>query len=335
MLKLGVYRLDQFYAVHRQGLAASIRFQLTRGRTSMQLLGADLPLPEKVALFERIIRGVQLSSGVWRYTSRGRFEQLDGYLNRILAKHFDSGAALDVHDWAASDCSTSAEWASALSSQFPNARLTASDLMLFVVEGTLPDGDAYIFEPSGVPLQYIHPPFVIRLSPPERPVLPVNWALCRRVRPKAQDLWRQWAIPSSWIESGSETLEQPPLMFRKISLIHPEAEALRRRSNLFTVRKHSIFDRLPDCCDVIRSMNILNRSYFSETRLLEGARAVWLSLKPEGIWIVGRTLKENPPVHAATVFTKDERGFRLIDRYDKGSEIDELVAGATFNDRAE
>lgn len=330
MLKLGVYRLDQFYAVYRKGLAASIRFQLTRGRTSMQLLAADLPFAEKVAVFERMNPGVQLSSGVWRFTFCGRFQQLDNYLNDILAGRFDAAAPLDVHDWAASDCSTSAEWASTLSSRFPHAHLTASDLMLFVVEASLPDGDAYIFEPSGVPLQYIHPPFVIRLSPPERPVLPVNWVLCRRIRPKAVELWRKWAIPAGWIESASQTLDQPPLAFRKISLLHPAADALRRSSNLFTVRRHSIFDPLPDGCDVIRTMNIFNRSYFGEARLHEGVRAVWQSLKPGGIWIVGRTLKEDPPLHGATLFARDDAAFRLIDRYEKGSEIDDLVLKAAF-----
>jgi len=333
LFKLGVYRLDQFRALQRGGVRASLYSLLTRGRISLQLLAADAPPAEKLALFEKAIPGiVQLSGGVWRTTFPGRFRELDGWVDGILGSQFDSSAPLDVQDWAASDCSTSAEWAATLFARFPNARLTASDLTLFVLEAQLPGGDAFILEPSGAALQYIHPPFVVRLNPPERRWLLWNGMLCRRALARARELWRQWAIPMDWLGGDGQTLEQPPYRFRKILLIHPQADALRRRSSRFTVRKHSAFDPLAEPADVIRTMNIFNPSYFDKTRLSDGARNVWRSLRPGGIWIVGRTWQDNPPRHRASVFQRQDGGFQLLERYEDGSEIDDIVLAAQFSE---
>src|SRR5690348_18185618 len=108
-----------------------------------------------------------LHNGVKRTTFRARFATLDPRVNELLAARFPRGTALDVHDWAASDCITSMEWARALLAIFPNAHVTASDAALYVMEISTPDGDVFIAERGGAPLQYIRAPFVIRLSPPE------------------------------------------------------------------------------------------------------------------------------------------------------------------------
>ena len=330
MLKFGVYRMDQFRALQRGGLAAALRSRLTRGRISLQLLAAEAPLAEKVALFNAVIPGLLLSSGVFRTTFRGRFQKLDAWAGAILADHFPAASSLDIHDWAASDCSTTADWAAAIWERYPEARLTASDLTLFLIEAALPGGPAFVVDPAGGALQYIRPPFVVRLSPPERPLLAVNWLLCRRALSRLPDLWRRWAVPADWIDSAGEVLDQPPYFFRKISLIHPEAQALAKSSSRFTIRRHSAFDVLPAPCDVIRSMNIFNPSYFDPPRLREGVAAVWRSLRPGGLWIIGRTWQDRPPLHRASVFVKRAAGFERIGRYEEGSEIDDLVLTATF-----
>ena len=45
-------------------------------------------------------------------------------------------------------------------------------------------------------------------------------------------------------------------------------------------------------------MNIFNRAYFSEEQLAAGAAAMFDSLEPGGIWIVGRTLEDDLTNHA-------------------------------------
>lgn len=330
MFKLGVYRLDQYLNGSPARLAEAVRAKLSRHRISFQLLRTTIPASAKqVSLFEKTLPLVQLSNGVFRTTFRGRFQQLDGLVNALLGEHFDSSAALDVHDWAASDCLTSREWAGSLLAQYPNAHLTASDLALFLIEAGLPNGEAFIIETNGKPLQYIRPPFVIRFNPPEPKLLVVNWLLQRHGWSKLQTLQPQWKLPAEWLDSeGGGDFTRPPFVFRKLSLIHPDAEALRAASDRFMIRRHSAFEALPQPCDVIRTMNIFNVAYFSEGRLLEGVRAVGRSLVKGGIWIVGRTFRDDPPSHNVSVFVKEAQGFKLLRRFGEGSEIEDVALRA-------
>jgi hypothetical protein len=202
--------------------------------------------------------------------------------------------------------------------------VTASDLTLFLLEATLPGGETFVFETSGELLQYIRPPFVVRLNPPEHPLMLVNRILAWHARRKFRRAQATWRIPEQWLRvEAPDTLEQPPFVIAKIPVIHPEA--LRQRSDRFAIIRHSAFDALERPCDVIRTMNIFNLSYFPEAKLVEGSEAVRRSLAPGGIWIVGRTVSEDPPVHNASIFIRDGEGFRVLERYGKGSEIEPLI----------
>ena len=316
MFKLGVYRLDQFQK------PPSIQALLSRNRVSFHLLRGPASA-DQVRLFEHVMPQIRLSSGVYRTTSRARFQAFDKFVNDVLSKHFDPSRTLDIQDWAASDCIASAEWAGALWSRFPNARVTASDLTLFLIEAALPGGEMFICETSGEPLQYIRPPFVVRLNPPEHKLMLVNRILAWHGQKKFRRLQH---IPEPWLRAEhAEPLDLPPFVLRKIPLIHPDALALRARSDKFAIAMHSAFELLERPCDIIRTMNIFNLKYFSEARLGEGVEAVKRSLVQGGIWIVGRTYQEDPPAHDASIFIKDGDGFRLLERYGKGSEVEPLI----------
>jgi hypothetical protein len=299
----------------------------SRHRIAFTLLRATVPpTGEQIQLFENTLPQLCLSSGVYRTTYRGRFRDFDPLLNERMAAEFGSTAALRIEDWAASDCLASSEWAATLFPMFPNATLTASDLTLYLIEARVPDGSTYVMEANGELLQYIRPPFVIRLVPSESKLLLVNAVLERLARSRYRTLRQSWRLPAEWLNSECpETFEQPPFVFRKIPLIHPEAQQLRRSSGKFSIRRHSVFEPSIEPCGVIRTMNIFNHSYFSKERLLEGARAVARSLTEGGLWIVGRTMQENPAVHHVSLFIRQKNGFRLIERFGPGSEIEELV----------
>lgn len=327
MLKLGIHQLDQYYSGPTPDWRTALRNALSRNRVAFTLLRTTVPPTEKqIALFETTIPQLRLSSGVYRTTFRGRFRDFDPVLNERLARTFGLAASLRIEDWAASDCLASSEWAESLFPMFPGATLTASDLTLFLIEVCAPDGSAYIMEANGEPLQYVQPPFVIRLNPPESRLLVVNSFLEKRARTRIRAAQQSWRIPPEWLTSECpEIFEQPPYTFRKIPLIHPEAQALRRASSRFSIRRHSVFEPSDGLPDVVRTMNIFNHSYFSKERMVEGARAVEKSLKEGGLWIVGRTVQENPPVHHASLFVRDKNGFRLLERFGPGSEIEDLV----------
>ncbi len=324
MLKLGVLRPEQFFATPPRNWASYVRYRLSRSRVSLRLLETEDP-----ALFERLMPFVQLSNGVYRTTFRKRFANLDPRIERVLAENFSAAQELHVEDWAASACLTSCEWAASLFRAFPRAKLTASDLALFLVEVEDKDsGEVFIAEESGALLQAVQSPFVLRMSPEEPQGLPVNRWMASQARRRWKKAAELWPLPQEWLESSADSIKLGGFRLRKLSLVHPEARTLAREDSRFGIRRHSVFDRAPDARDVIRTMNILNRAYFSAGELAQGAGAVHASLRPGGIWIVGRTVRDEPAEHAVSMFRKrGTGGFELVERVGEGSEIDE-VAGS-------
>lgn len=119
----------------------------------------------------------------------------------------------------------------------------------------------------------------------------------------------------------------PGVRVRTIPYVHPCALQLGRERPQFQFRQRSVFDRTPAACDALRTMNILNRSYFSEEQLRDGVRAAFESLRMGGIWIVGRTLLKDLTNDAA-ILRRTEKGWELLERIGKGSEIEDLALRA-------
>lgn len=332
MLKPGIWERKQISASPPQfGLGARIRHKFAR-TVSLDLLRMPLEAHNgDVDVFERIIPYVRLSSGVFRTTYRERFQNLDPVINRVLAECFSSSVELCVEDCAASTCLTSSEWAQTLMSLYPRLRFGASDILLHLVEMTdSASGERFVFEPDGCLLQYIRPPFVIRMEPPESWVWPVNWLLYLHARRRWRQLALSYAIPESWSNTlCDEPVKKSGYCLRKISLVHPQALALARRNFQFAIRCQSLFDLSQSSYHVVRSMNILNKSYFSDERLAHGAQRVIRSLLPGGIWIVGRTSSQDPGTHNVTIFRKQNSGaLEIIQRIGEGSEIESIALGA-------
>ncbi len=323
MMSLGICRPEQYPKFERFGILS-----LRRNHFSYGLLRTSIPAsPREVKIFENVMREVRHSDGVNRTTSPDRFRDLDRFLNGILHDRFDTSAALEIQDWAASDASTSMQWFHLLTGPFPQARLTASDLNLFLIEARSPEGEVFIFEADGKPLQCIRPPFVIDLNYPPQPGKPVIRFLRARAEAALARFRQQGKLNffSASTEAGQNSAHRAPFVIREISLIHPNAAALSRATDSFRIEQHSIFEPLARRCQVIRTMNILNRKYFPPSRLTEGARSVWKSLLPDGIWVVGRTIHEPPPVSHASILKKTAGGFEVLSRHVEKSEIEDLV----------
>ena len=321
MLRFGIFDAGD-YRPPPPGAPRIVRMAYTSRRVSLQLLRTSLPAsPAELRVFQYLVSYLRVS-GVYRTTFPGRFRDLDPVVNELLSQRYGPDSELDVHDWAASDCLTSFEWAASLFARFPRATVTASDLMLFLVEATLPDGSVFILEPDGHAVQYVRRPFVVRLDRPDPALMIVNrfigWRAERRLAA------RPLSIPPEWLDSDAEEIVTGEATLRKLPLTHPQARLLAANESRFSIRRHSAFEPIERPAGVIRTMNIFNRAYFSPERLREGADAVWKSLEPGGTWIVGRTT-EREGRNDATVFERGESGFRVVARVGRGSEIEELV----------
>ena len=328
MLKLGILEAACYPSQARGPLG-----WLRRNRFAYTLLETSLPpKPAEIVVFERIMQEMRLTSGVYRTTARNRFANLDEWAQPILERRLGGQAAVRVEDWAASACVTSLEWHQRLAVGFPRLRLTASDLNLHLLALEVPGDGTYVLETGGGLLQYIRPPFVIRMEPPEPRLLAVNRILGERARRRLERIWRELGVrPDNQpglltLPDGADEKRMGSMRLVRLPLVHPEALALASASpESFAIRTHSVFTAAPAPVDLVRTMNILNRSYFDEARLQEGARSVWRSLYAGGLWIVGRTVREQPPEHRASVFEKTAEGFRLVERFGGPSEIEDLA----------
>lgn len=323
MLKLGVWRLDQHPALRHSPLG-----WLRSNHVDYRLLRTSQPpTPAAIAVFEDIMRDLRLPSGVFRTTEAGRFRELDLWVTPILQSHFPDAAPLLVYDWAVSDAITSVAWHNQLIRAFPSLRFTASDLHLYLLEMRVPDGGSFILETSGAALQYVRPPWVIRLDPPEPPWLVVNNSLARRARASLRELLEQHHIDPARIEfpPGVETVDRGPLQFAQIPFVHPEALALSQTTSTFRIVRHSVFEPSAEKAHVVRTMNIFNPGYFDTARLQLGAHSVWHSLVTGGLWIVGRTVDSKTGQHRLSVLRKTVDRFEVEARFHEKSEIEDLA----------
>lgn len=304
MLTFGIYSKQ-----HYLNLGPERRF--LGGRVAYSLLRTgDHPSPDEIRMFEDICITLHTSNGTFRTTFRNRFKEVDAVSLRWAREFFQPGFPLRVQDRAASNGLTSTEWWHCLSPVFPGIQFEASDVLMELLE--VPAGDeTYIIEPSGKPLQYIRPPFVTSLSYRESWRNPLLRWVSFRARKRFARLPRY---------DGPR---------RPISCVHPETLALERANPNFRFAIRSVFDRTPGACDVLRTMNILNLSYFSKEQLVEAARAIFDSLTPGGFWIVGRSLEEDGS-HHASILRRRDGGWEVLERIGNGSEIEELALTLRF-----
>jgi hypothetical protein len=313
MFGLGIYKQEQYMRMgsERRFSGPSVAYNLLRV--------GDNPSEDQIRVFEDISVTLRTSNGTFRTSFRNRFQDVDAASIGLLKQFFPLESALRVEDRAVSHGLTSCEWARRLLAVFPAAEVEASDLVLQLLELSVDGGEVFITEADGTPLQYIKPPFVLSLHHPESWRNPLRrWAAAR-----ARKHFDALRLPDAWFERP----RGPGYRVRPIPYIHPEAAALARSDSRFTFRHRSVFDRSSVPCHVVRSMNIFNQAYFSQERLEEGYRAIFDSLQPGAVWIVGRTLEEDLTNHA-TFFRRAEKGWEVLDRIGRGWELEAMALGS-------
>jgi hypothetical protein len=305
----GVRTQAQFQAMgeRRRYLGARVAYSLLD-------VGSD-PSPEDIRTFEDVCFTLRLSNGTFRTSFRNRFADLNEQVQELLPRHFDTSQPLMIQDRAVSHALTSAEWAKAVLPAFPHAHFEASDMVLSLLVLSLRDGSSYVAEPDGTVLQASRGRFVFSMFHRESLRYPLHRLLAAREQRKFRDL----PIPENWYETdGGDGFR-----VRRFSFIHPEANQLAAAEPRFTVTRRSVFDVTEDKCHVLRTMNILNRDYFPDAQLQQGASAAFRSLHPGGLWVVGRTTEHDFRNHAS-ILKRQQDGFTSVERIGDGSELETL-----------
>lgn len=311
MLKFGIWTHEQYLKED------PARRRYCGARVSYALLDVGThPAPELVQAFEDISFTLRTTNGTFRTTFRNRFPDVNAAALDHMRRLWPVEAPLRVQDRASSHGLTSWEWAESLLPAFPNAELESSDLLQHFVRLTLATGETYIVEPDGKPLQYVKPPWVVGIHHSEPRRWPVNQWIANRARARFEKL----RLPAGWVESNGGS----GFTIDRIPYVHPEALRFSETNPHLKFRERSVFDHTPGECDVIRTMNIFNKAYFSDQQLAAGVRAIHDSLKPGGLWIVGRTLEEVFANHA-TFLRRRNGGWEVLGRIGEGSEMEHLA----------
>ena len=291
------------------------RFSGSRVAYSLLNVGEN-PTSQQIQMFEDICFTLRTSGGTFRTTFRNRLLDVDATTLPILEQLFPAGTELLVEDRAVSHGLTSVELARQVFQAFPNSRFEASDKLIYLLQLTLASGEQYILEPDGQALQYIKPPFVVSLAHEESIRFPINRLIAARARRRLRRV-----LPTDGrIESTGEHEHQ----INRINCVHPEVLTFIRANPRFQLRTRSIFDVTPNPVHVLRTMNILNKDYFSDSQLRQGSDAAFQSLKLNGVWIVGRTLESDFSNHV-TFLQKLESGWKVLSRIGNGSEMEEYT----------
>jgi len=317
MLLTGIWKLSQFEAHARGGqVKKPIAYSLLRHASEG---------PVGRALFECVIRDLQLSSGVVRTTYANRFTDVNELVLAVLKRDYTPAYPIEAHDWAASDCLASYEFATVLFEAFPRSTLTASDISFqLICARNTSTQEEFVFEDNGRALQYVKPPFVLPLARPAPRFRVVNQILRRRAIGRARKVA---CVVRPWLKECPESISTGEWEISRVSLIHPVALAALAREPRFRTAIHSVFSPLSAEVDLIRTMNIFNRCYFSDEEIARGAAAVFRSLRPGGLWIAGRTTEERRVVqNCVTVYCKDPGRFRQVAELNGGCDIADIVA---------
>lgn len=314
MVKFGFFTEEQYLRAGegRRRAGAHVAYSLLD-------IGED-PTEDQIRAFEDICFTLRTADGTYRTTFRRRFQDVDEAAMEWMGRLFAADSELAIEDRAVSHGLTAWEWANRIFPVFPRACFEASDILLELVQ--LSRGrEAFVVEPDGRPLQYVRRPFAVSVGHAEPRRYPVN----RLVALLARRRFTRLRLGAGSLEAARARGWQ----IRRIPFTHPLARELARRNPRFQFRLRSVFDHTGPACDVLRTMNIFNRSYFPPGDLARGADAVFQSLRPGGIWIVGRTWEEDSSNHAS-LLRRSERGWELLQRIGGGWEMEQAALSGAW-----
>jgi hypothetical protein len=255
---------------------------------------------------------LKLPTGVTKTTDRNRMRDVDEW----LAGFIDTGEFHEILDVGISSGVTTVELAELLDQRRVKYRLTGldSDLTAYLV--TFGKDRSVLLDKTGNPIHFEIDGrgfgYVRGTNPRhfyDRAVLRLQTEFLLRARLKS----RLGPAAQKWDRNGT-SIRKIELVCRKVKE-NPSIDLLEE--SIFAEgngRKYS----------VIRAANILNRSYFTDSRLADAVGKLGKRLKPGGLFLVCRTAFQGP--NNATAFRLGaDGGFAVAGRFGSGSEIEDVV----------
>lgn len=311
MLKFGVYKLSQ----------------LREGNKYKGLFGDDkklsISLHNQIQLFdyanevaESILNQFVDDRGCYKRTYANRFQVFDGVVIDLLSHKSDENYIL--HDVGVSDAGTSVDFFHKINSKINNISYYASDYdpEVFV----LAYGKVKVtLSSQGKILEICCPPFVFNLFKRDS----YRYYPCNHVV--------QWLFQQTILKRIMFLYRTGRIHTQKISLFCPRAIKLAQKTPLFHLLKHDLMKSFEQKANVnmIRAMNILNPSYFTQKECEKVLTNIFLGLCENGFFVTGSNQGSNSVVSGG-VYKKQNNRFKLIWDSGEGSPMHEIISKFYF-----
>lgn len=252
--------------------------------------------------------GLQLPNGTFKTTSERRLDDVNELVTALLPR----GLQLSIMDVAVSSGVATAEWSDYLLAHGVDHSMTAGDLEPEGVLLHIRRLAAILWQRDGHPLALQLGRRCMYLDRSRRSTRVLRWPLRQLFRLVMSAAW-QW-LGHPWIET--------------VQLVS------HRIANHFAIQviRDDILDsaRFTNQFDVCRAANILNREYFSDSELQLMVRNLRARLRENGLLVVCKsTPRRGAWLNRATILRKVGDRMDVVGRLNGGSEVEDLLMGAT------
>jgi hypothetical protein len=304
MIKLGIAHLRQLEKIRFDNTIESNKLISV---TLYDKVGG-LTYPNLVA--ERILLTFADERGAYKRTYKSRFDDFDHLVLDVLR---NVGMIESIHDIGVSDGRTALEFFIKVSRIFPEAKYLATDYRAALV--VLESGSLKVtVNESGLIYEITRFPFVFNRIKKDSII---RYPLNRLIAFLLEKLYAKNMIAKylSGLDGGTELL-----------LFSPEALEMEAKDMRFRLASYDVLKPMSGAYNVVRVMNLLNPSYFSEYEIMQAVSNVFSGLKNNGLFITGSNQGAGSQVNGG-VYQKIGRSFIPLLRVGSGSPFDTIILG--------
>lgn len=305
MIKTGIYAVDDICK------RDSTFFRKDLKNVSIILYDKVIQEANADELAERILLLFADERGAYKRTYSKRFEDFDRTVLECLKNMFPKDEQLLLHDVGVSDGRTAVDFFELISIAFSNLQYTASDYNPSVY--LLKKGRCTVtLSHTGKVLEILFPPFVFNtIKRDSYKHYPFNHLI---------RLFVQFLIASPLLKA----YKLGKVQSRALNLFAPRVLKANNDNKNFCLEQHDLLQPFKEQVHVIRAMNVLNSSYFSDIEFARVLENLHSGLKDEGLLIAGSNQESGTVVHGG-IYKKTMRGFQKIYQSGDGVAIDQQI----------
>lgn len=282
-----------------------------------------LSIDKKEKYKEIIMETFAFSTGAYRKTHKNRFPDFDQEAVKLISTILPKNKLCKIHDVAVSDGRTSIDFFLQLKKIYNNLEFTATDRDNSALAYKGKANRIIVKDADGKKLQTIIPPFVINFH-----------------TPKMAKLYKLKLAVKYPIELLLKTVLKINF-FEKI-LIDPERDGKRiyfwdkkvldfsKENKNFMIRQYDILQKPFAKFNVIRAMNVINKTYFSPKEASAIYKNFLDSLNEQGLLITGSNKNAGSNING-DVFQKQNDGtFISLKKFNAGSPYREIALNEKY-----